>query len=241
MGLLDKIYGKKNSGSKKEPKIEPTINDLPKEFVRRLGVEDGYLSSEFEDDTYQKGKFYDTTKVLVNPTPMVVRGTKIYEIKVSWYGQSDAQMFIDGEIHGGRRDRFTTVYAGIDLDRFQNDETYFKFAARALLEENRVQRYLNMAMKTTEEIQQEVARTGSKSIYPCGRYIGNIIDRGAGLGKGFNGDIGKIFHNLPEMRKEREDLKMFQKRAKEAEIAKKQDEISRLSQEIAELKGNDER
>ena len=84
MGVLDKLFGKK----KEEPKVEPRMKTTgsygyDKDTITKLSTTDGSIAYEYYDSVPQDGKFYDTTRIIVNPVPMVVNGSEIYEMSLS--------------------------------------------------------------------------------------------------------------------------------------------------------------
>ena len=225
MGLFDKLFGKKQE--KPEKKVEYTLEykAMQDKITRKL-LEDGSLSCDLLN-----GKTNTSTSVIVNPKPIVVKNMPIYELAIEWYGDESDTFYIDTNSHsrvGGKE----TIYAGLDLNQLQNNDEYLKFALEQLLEEDRVNRYLTMAMKTEEEINNEVARTGNRNIYPCGRYVGSVQQTDKGLAKRFDKNIGRMFHNMPQMRKEREEFRAKKEAKKQNRIAMKRKEIDRLSREI---------
>ena len=125
---------------------------------------------------------------------------------------------------------FIMIQIHIDLDQLQNNDEYLKYTMGALLKEKRVRNYLKMAMKTEEEINNEISRTGNTHIYPCGRYVGSVKQTDRGFIKRFYNDVGRIFHNLPQMESERKVAKA--KQESKDRINEKRAEIARLEKEI---------
>ena len=221
MGLFDKLFGKKQEKPEKKVESTPEYKAIQDKITREF-LEDGSLSFDLLNR-----KTRTTTSVIVNPKPIVGKNTPIYELAIEWYGDESDTFYIETDSHGAGRE---TIYAGLDLNQLQNNDEYLKYALEQLLEEDRVNRYLTMAMKTEEEINNEVARTGNRNIYPCGRYVGNVQQTDKGLAKRFDENIGRMFHNMPQMKKEREEFKA--QKEVQNRIAMKRKEIDRLAREI---------
>ena len=196
---------------------------------------------EYELYNRESKKFYDTTRVKINKQPLNIYGKKIYEIKVSWYGSTDAiYVGSEGEFRG-RRDCYETVYAGIDLEKLQNNIEYLKFTLEELLDQDRVERYLKISEKTSLEINNEIARTGNTRIYPCGRYVGDSKESDRGFVKFFDIGVGRYCHELPEMQQEREEKRNSRIARQQAEIDRKKEELARLEAELGQdIKSDDD-
>lgn len=223
MGLFDRLF------NKKEEKTEtPSIQDDSRDSAVMSIIEDGRKRFEYYQAKRNFGQFYDTTRVVVNTEPRIVEGRILYDCLVSWYGRDDAVYLMDeAEVMGGRRDIYEHVVAGIDPEKMQADGRYLQMIMTDLLEQKRVNKYLERGMKEESELgPNELA---------CGRYIGEIEQKPDGTyRKVFGPRVGKAEHNTEHMKQERQAARDQIAKWKAERIARKQAEIARLQAEIDE-------
>ena len=182
-------------------------------------------------------KSYDTIRVKISNEPLNVNGKEVYKLGVSWFGSS--WTILDGYEDRAFRE---TVYAEIDLEKFQNNAEYLRYTLNELLDRSRVGRYLKISEKTIPEINDEIARTGNNRIYPCGRYVGGVKETEDGFSKVFDPEVGRYCHELPEMQQEREEKRNLRIERQQEEIARRRAEIDGKKAELARLEaefGND--
>ena len=226
------IFNKLKLFNKKEKTENTNTNNntfkQSKESLQSLPTTDGRLGYTFYDETYNPNKMYDSTNIFINPVPKVINGKPIYEVSVSWFGISDVTFF-DSK---SRKDDYTTLYAGIDLNLLQNDYEYIKFVIKALLNQDRVESYLKLSLKSEQEIFNEREKTGNNHLWPCGKYVGHAIKTPNGYKKVVDGEIGRVCHNLPEMQQERETYKTKKRANIENQISKKIEEIDKLKEDL---------
>lgn len=224
MGLFDKLFNKKE---KEEKRVTPSIQDDSRDNAVMSMTEDGRKMFEYYQAKKDFGQFYDTTRVVVNKEPRIVEGRTLYDCLVSWFGRSDAVYFIDGVETGGRRDEYEHIVAGIDPERMQADGHYLQMVMTDLLEQKRVNKYLERGMKEESELRSDELA--------CGRYIGEIEQKPDGTyRKVFGARVGKVEHNSEYMKQARQVARDQRAKWRAESIARKQAEIARLQAEIDE-------
>ena len=126
----------------------------------------------------------------------------------------------------GRRNQFTDVKLGLDVNKFFSDPQYQDVLMRQLLEKKRVERYIGEGLK-------------DNPAQPCGNYIGyvgySIQSNSNEYKKIFSGSVGHEVHYSNEMLTKREKHKQYQEEQRQEMIARKQAEIDRLQKEIDTL------
>lgn len=221
MGFLDK-FKKGNKSNKANDTVQTVARQQTQssyEFVTYPGQ--GGMFIEMIDNTYEVGKFYDTTRIFISDTPIYVAGRPLKQCWVSWYGKDDCVMLgKDGE-EIGRRTDYSVVLADINMDNLQSDYTYSVALMRDLFKQTRVMSYLQRGQQDSPEI-------------PCGNYIGYIKED---YRKGFNTDVGRAAHNTPEMQALRTRIKEQAEIARQREILYTKDQISKLQGQLNDLEG----
>lgn len=228
MGLFDFLKRDK----KEEERIAPRrAGEVIQDENNMEYTKDGRKVFEYYEAITKPGQFYDTTKVVIDSLPQIVDGEKLYDLFVSWYGRDDC-IYLEEPI--GRRFEFEHVIAGIDPELMEKDPHYLSYAIKNLLGQNRVKGYLEKSLMTEEEL-EKARNAGDKTMYPCGRYIGEITKKEDGsLGKRFNGRIGRMFHNTSEMQCKRDTVRREKEAQRQARIADKKARIARLQAELEE-------
>ena len=231
MGIKDFMKRDKKQEMAETRKIVPR----PKEDeINSYLTEEGRKVFELCEARREVGQLYDSTRLIIDKNPKFINGEMLYDCMVSWYGQDDAVYFGEGDTLQGRQFEYKHVIAGINPGLMETDPEYLKYALKALFEQKRVNRYLDMALMTEEEIQQ-ARSAGDRTVYPCGKYIGDIKRNDDGrLGKRFNASIGRMMHNTAEMQSKRETFRKEQEARKQARLAAKKAEIARLQAELDE-------
>lgn len=223
MGLFDRLFNKKEKAQE--------TTQMPREPLKqRDGItmrmtQDGRKVFEYYDAHTQFGKFYDTTRVVINQEPRIIEGRTVYDCLVSWFGQSDA-VYLDKNMKG-RQDIYEHIVAGIDPEKMQADGHYLQMVMTDLLEQKRVNKYLERGMKEESEL-------GTDEL-ACGRYIGEIEQKPDGTyRKVFGARVGKVEHNSEYMQQARQSARDQRAKWRAESIARKQAEIARLQAEIEE-------
>ena len=221
MGIFDKLRKKNNQPTSRSVTPNPTTK--PPFNLIISATKDGRCQIEFEDHKANDFKqFYDTTRLIINGKPIIIKGHTLYDCDISWYGSTDAILLgPEGEKYG-RRNQYENILAEIDINQIQIDGRYCQFVMRQLLNRKRVLRYLEKGLRESPDT-------------PCGKYIGGIQMTSNGYAKVFNQYIGNIAHNTNEMKMQREIYKRQEEQRKAAEIAEKQQQIRDLQKQIEEL------
>jgi len=219
MGLFNKLFLKKESIENNKPQIaEQPPFDIEYEIIS-----DGRLKVEFYDRNPEFKNFYDTTRLIINTTPLNLENHRIYNCSVSWYGENDAVMFNrENGREEGRRADYRGVLAELDLSLLQNDPDYCNVLMKDLLDKKRVEKYL-------EEGLQENPQN------PCGKYIGGVKQTENGYRKFFSSVVGRASHNSELMVERRRALRERQERARQEAIKNKEAQIQKLQREIEEM------
>ena len=202
MGFFD-IFKKKKP--EKQEKHDYISND--DSFKRQDKVKiNGDLESGITFDYYISDpnfrKFYDTVCLQISDTQPIfnIFGTKIYNALVSWYGED-----------------------GIDFNAISDSE-YLKALFRLLLNQNRVEQYLDDGLQENPAV-------------PCGNYIGQLCytpEKGI-YQKQFDMHIGEISHNSTPQVERRRQHKLKLEERKRNSIKEKQEQIAKLQQEIDDI------
>ena len=255
MGLFDRFK------RKEEPKVEPVAAQQQyQDAITTIQAQDGLIGYEYYDPSFQQGKSYDKTRIFINPSPQYINGRPIYTMFLSYYGTQDMVMFDNPTGESARATEYKQVLAGLDLYALQNDPNYFKYAIKELLNQQRVERYLSVGLKTDREIRDinsaifegkeynspnaasidEVAKDSElirrgKKVYPCGRYVGEILPRDGHVGIVFDPSVGRICHDEPTIANDRQRLQDEKMRMKNAQMLEAQRKYERLQQEYRNM------
>jgi len=86
--------------------------------VKYIQGSNGELQVDFYDTNADFKKFYDTTRLKVARQPLNIKGHKVYNCDVSWYGQYDCNMLdeVTGKFDSLRAQEYRRVLAEIDLE-----------------------------------------------------------------------------------------------------------------------------
>lgn len=220
MGLLD-MFKKKEEIQEQNQNI-PQNQTLPYDIKLKVN-EEGKLQIDFHERNPDFKQFYDTTRLIVDAQRTDMGSIPLKECRVSWYGESDMIMFDSGtgeEI--SRRTNYKNVLADIDINLLQKDYNYCVSVMQGLLNEKRVDRYLNDGLKEQPEV-------------PCGRYVGGIRNVENTYKKYFDQQAGRIAHNSVDMVNKRNEIKLQQEAKRQQQLRAKQEELAKLQSEIDEL------
>ena len=229
MGLFSRKNKENNAQNVNDSNMSRSSNT---DFVPKQQPELG-LKFEFHNNDV------DTTHLIVKNRDMNFPDKHVYNCLVSWYKRctnDDYAVMLDPEL-GITYDMSTSphsesVLAELDINLLQTDRTYQLAVMKSLLNESRVNRYLDVGMMTYDEIAS--AQADGNDIALCGRYIGGITKNDKGYTKFFNPLVGRIAHNLPGMIQERRKAREDKRNARNAEIARRRSEIARDENRIAE-------
>ena len=217
MGFFDKF--------KKNNNIEHSNNELKKENeIKYSRMPNGNIQVEFIDDSYEEGKFYNTTRLVFDKHPIFLANHPVYNCAVSWYNDND-EVFLNektGEYENFDANSYRGVLTELDLDLLFNDKKYCETLMKELLKKTRVEKYLEDGLKDVPEI-------------PCGKYVGGIRKINDQYRKFFSQDIGLASHESDLMKGRRKELKEKISREKEEKIAEKREQILALQKEIDEM------
>ena len=213
------FFSRKNK--EKQPIYTPNYQRPPFQINYKTD-KDGRLMIEFIDNKYKVGRLYDTTRLVFTNMVENLNGKQVPNFLVSWYNQNDA-VVLDNSCEVGRRVDYSEIFADIDINLMQSDEQYCENVMKSLLNENRVESYLDRGLEDYPE-------------YPCGMYIGGVILTQEGYDKFFDVAAGREAHYKPYMVNRREKHKAKQQQRKQNQIVRNNAEIKRLKQENDELR-----
>ena len=192
MGILNKLFGDK----KRSSEVPPTVQNFSQQ------KQDSYTFStdsfgatiidycETSPDTF---KGYDCTHLYIYHHPTILSNNLVCNAKVSWFGSHDAGV-LDRETKtcvSPRKKLTEKIQLGIDLNKLDDPE-YLKVLFTELLDQRRVNHYLEMGLQPNPEKE-------------CGNYVGKIYMKNGTYSKGFRPEVGAASHNLPEQVTMRED------------------------------------
>jgi hypothetical protein len=214
--------------------------------------ENGYLQVEFLDNNKKPNQFYDTTRLIIKYQPQALEGHPVYQCAVSWYNEGDCRMYNEQTHSYENIDslNYTRVLTEINPNLLQIDQNYCYTVMKELLEQERVNEYINTGLEIVKKPKEpKEQKEQKKPKPPCGNYIGGVKQRENGrYGKFFNPIIGVASHNSDYMKHQRQALKEQDEAKKQAKIAENQAQIAenkaqiqRLQNEIDDLKERDDR
>ena len=184
----------------KKKSVENSNNKEPKQTSYTLDrniLPNGNYTYDFVDHEYDPNKFYNVTYLEVNPKYKMIEGIPVYEAKVSWYKDDDAQLYNPetGQMEYLRKKDTSKIMIEVDLNSLVNDPKYTQLFMRNLLSEERVASYLERGLEE------------NPNGYKCGNYIGGVKynSKTGKLQKIFDTSIGEAIHNSPEMVQARVD------------------------------------
>lgn len=226
MGFFDifkNIFKKSNRIGTGSSEVSSTVDNVQLRNsiidIKSSRMPNGNLQVEIHEKNANFKKFYDTTKLIIGKQPLNISGHRVYNCAVSWYGKNDAEMFDpDTGKYTSRAYDYRGVFAEIDLELLQNDLNYAEMVM-ALVDQQRVERYLGMGLQETPEI-------------PCGKYIGGIEEKDGRYGKIFYKEVGEESHNSNFMVDRRQQHREMLERNRQATINEKRRQIEKLQSEV---------
>ena len=209
-------------------------NDLPinnseeriynKDDIKMNYTQEGRLVVEFYEQSNDIRQFYDTTKLIIDNKDVDLSGTLVQNCWVSWYGSDDCCYLDPIMKKNERRNRFRNVLAQIDIDLLERDRNYCISVMKKLLNEKRVNEYLEKGLMDNPRI-------------PCGKYVGGIDKVSDTYRKVFDADLGEASHNSSEMINRRREVKLELQRKHKKERAEKEKQYNRLKKELEDDSG----
>lgn len=227
MGMFDKLFGRVQIEKQTEsPIIKQAKRDIDAILIEQ--TEDGKNVFEFYDAHRNFRKYSNTTRVIIN-RERVVKDRKLFDCMVAWWKQDNPED--EEEITQKRQSAsYEHVIAGIDPEKMITDVEYLRFVMRNLLEENKVKRYIEIAMIPEEAFKrQEYCH-----LKPCGRYVGEVITENNMITKIFSNDMGRILHSSLEMENERRRVIEYRQGRIQAMLKRQREEIEAKRAEIEE-------
>ena len=179
---------------------------------------EGRLEIEYIDKNPKVGQIYDTTKLIIDGM-----NENLANCRISWYGSDDTEAVHDNQKLIARKYAYKDILVELDLNRLYRDNNYVDVLMKSLLNEARVERYLNDGLSDNPE-------------KPCGKYVGGVRLDGDRYVKIFDVDTGRNSHYSPEMKNKRHRYKRAQEQARKRIIKEKQAKIDDLQSEIDQLR-----
>lgn len=217
MGFFDRFNKSNKNVIQNNTNLPHKRNEIQYSYTQ-----DGRLVVELIERETDLDQFYDTTKLVIDNVMVDLYGEYVQNCMISWYGQQDCVRLDSKGNDMGRRGAFKNVLAQIDIGLLQNDEEYALMLMKGLMNQKRVEQYLQNGLEEAPN-------------RPCGNYIGGVRQSRNGYEKFFNLNLGEAAHNMPQMIQRRQRFKERAQQAKLRAIAEKQAQISRLQQDIDEL------
>lgn len=189
--------------------------------------EDGKIQIEYIENP-KIHRLYDITRLIIDSKEENPFSDNIYNCRVSYYGTDDVNISSDeSSSEFARKNQYKKVKIGLDMDKInEGEKLYYKALMVALLDEDRVIKYLSRGMQEEPDIK-------------CGDYIGEIKEDSNGIYKKiFDSKIGNYFHRKYSYMRERiiSDNRAENQQRIEKAISEKQSQIESLQREIEALK-----
>ena len=172
-------------------------------------------------------QLYDTTRLIIDSKEENPFRDNIYNCRVSYYGKDDVNISNNESDDFGRKGEYKKVIIGLDIDKINNGEKfYYKALMTALLDEDRVSKYLARGMQEEPDVK-------------CGNYIGEVREDSDGIYKKFfDSKIGTYFHLKYASTRDRliSDDRIANQQKIDKIIAEKEAQIASLQREVEALK-----
>lgn len=172
-------------------------------------------------------QLYDTTRLIIDSKEENPFSDNIYNCRVSYYGINDVNISGNDSDDYGRKGEYKKVRIGLDMNKIDNGEKlYYKALMTALLDEDRVSKYLARGMQEEPDIK-------------CGNYIGEIRSNNDGIYKKvFDSKIGTYFHLKYASMRDRliSNDRIVNQQKIDKIIAEKEAQIASLQREVEALK-----
>lgn len=226
MGFFDIFKKKKPEKQEKHDYISNDDSFKRQDKVKIKGDLESGITFDYYISDPNFRKFYDTVCLQISDTQPIfnIFGTKVYNALVSWYGEDDAVPIRTPALrYSLRRMDTKSIQLGLDFSKLSDSE-YLKTLFRLLLNQNRVEQYLDNGLQ-------------ENSAVPCGNYIGQLCytpEKGI-YQKQFDMHIGEISHNSTPQVERRRQHKLKLEERKRNSIKEKQEQIAKLQQEIDDI------
>lgn len=219
MGFLDRFRRNKEE-VKMHPNIEPSRNYEFSGSNFKVKRENNSIQLDFFN-AEKRSEFYDTTRIILNDNAhSMISEEDVQTAYVSWYAENDTIEVLPGMGLTSRATDYKKVLVSIDTNLLLTDPQYRSIVMNSLLDEKRVERYLEQGLQDDPNV-------------PCGNYIGGVRMTDKGWRKYFSQSVGRIVHSMPENVSKRQE-----KRRREEMY--KQQKIAELYQEIKKVQGDTE-
>lgn len=160
MGFFDIFKKKKEISEQRNTYYEPPERQ---DRVKIDGDLESGITFDYYISDYNFRKFYDTVCLQISDTQPIfdIFGTKVYNALVSWYGEDDnIPLKMPAPRCSLRRKDTKSIQLGLDFSKLSDSE-YLKALFRLLLNQNRVEQYLDNGLQENPAV-------------PCGNYIGQL-------------------------------------------------------------------
>ena len=215
MGFLDRFRKKNKEEIETHPKTETNRNLEFSGSNFKVKRENSSIQLDFYNPE-KSSKFYDTTRLILNDNAhRMISGEDVQTAYVAWYGESDCVMILPGEGEFSRATDYRKILVSIDTNLLLTDPQYRSTVMNLLLDEERVERYLEQGLEDNPQM-------------PCGNYVGGVRMTDKGWRKYFSQSVGRIVHNMPENVSKRQSIKEREEMRKQKRISELQEEINRL-------------
>ena len=223
MGFFD-IFKKKEA---RPTKVQEQIQEKPYE-ISYSKTERGDLQVDFFDKTYEEGRDYDVTRLVVGHDLKLAEAV-VQNCAVSWYGTGD-EIHINPQYRNEsiRANEYRGVLIQIAPIRLQQDSDYCRMVMKGLLNRDRVTKYLSEGLSENPRVK-------------CGKYVGGIRIENGMYKKFFDVEAGMASHNSKLMIERRAKLRNDERRKIESKIAKKEAEIAELRKMSGEAPNDGDR
>ena len=230
MGLFDIFKKVKQKENKEQNEQNEQIYKQEQQNEPQLPFEvffssnpNGTMQVDFYDKHPSAKQFYDTTRLVVDPRPMIMGNSEVLNAAVSWYGKNDAIVLDNSGNESGRRTIYRGILTQIDLNLLQTDANYCQIVMKDLLSQERVEKYLNQGMEENPE-------------KPCGKYIGGVEKLQNVNVKFFDIAVGRESHYSDIMIRRRQEKAQRQEIERQKQINSKQEQIRKLQEEIDNIR-----
>lgn len=221
MGFFDIL---KKSNKKEQTQSVPRQNRVeePSKAQFQYSRDGRYLMIDYYDNSTSFKQFYDTTRLIVDRMPTQIGNSQVHNCRISWYGSEDAE-YLDSKMQAHtRKGQLKEIIAQIDPELLATDPNYCQSVIIGLLNESRVNRYLQAGLEENPQL-------------PCGNYVGGVRQEGNRYGKFFDVQLGKLIHYSTAMQTKRSANRAQKEAAKARRRSDLQGQIDNLRDEMQGL------
>ncbi len=224
MGFFDKFKKRKDNNLQQSvPNVDYTPTNAESNINYSTSTRGGNLQVEYYDENAKFDQFYDTTRLVIKNIT-TLGGQQVLSCDVSWYSRDDCQIKDEetGKWESRRASDYSQVLAQIDVRRLQIDRDYCTMVMKGLLNQKRVEKYLEKGLQEHTE-------------RPCGEYIGGVGERNGKLSKFFSEKVGIEAHYAPYMINRRNKIAIQQINENQRKIDNYNKQIEKLQRENDDL------